>query len=139
MIISLNDCLFDVEFMRCFNYTSIAITDCIAEFDVSLEIAWWSELPIAIAEIFERAFGRLEIFDRQLVTIFTAPNYCGEFDNAGAIMVVDEDLMCSFRILKPADKANFSFGANGAPKDRSATPPKGAGRPDSPGSAAKRR
>ena len=23
--------------------------------------------------------------DRQLVTIFTAPNYCGEFDNAGAV------------------------------------------------------
>ena len=42
--------------------------------------------------------------DRQLVTIFSAPNYCGEFDNAGAVMAVDESLMCSFRILKPADK-----------------------------------
>jgi len=40
--------------------------------------------------------------ERQLVTIFTAPNYCGEFDNAGAVMAVDESLMCSFRILKPA-------------------------------------
>ena len=39
--------------------------------------------------------------DRQLVTIFSAPNYCGEFDNAGAVMAVDESLMCSFRILKP--------------------------------------
>ena len=38
---------------------------------------------------------------RQLVTIFSAPNYCGEFDNAGAVMAVDESLMCSFRILKP--------------------------------------
>ncbi|THG00473.1 hypothetical protein TEA_002899 [Camellia sinensis var. sinensis] len=42
--------------------------------------------------------------DRQLVTIFSAPNYCGEFDNAGAMMSVDENLMCSFQILKPADK-----------------------------------
>ncbi|PPR87919.1 hypothetical protein GOBAR_AA32774 [Gossypium barbadense] len=42
--------------------------------------------------------------DRQLVTIFSAPNYCGEFDNAGAMMSVDESLMCSFQILKPADK-----------------------------------
>ena len=25
---------------------------------------------------------------RQLVTLFSAPNYCGEFDNAGAIMTV---------------------------------------------------
>ncbi|KAI0289396.1 Serine/threonine protein phosphatase PP1 [Russula brevipes] len=30
---------------------------------------------------------------RQLVTIFSAPNYCGEFDNAGAIMSVDESLL----------------------------------------------
>lgn len=41
---------------------------------------------------------------RQLVTVFSAPNYCGEFDNAGAMMSVDETLMCSFQILKPADK-----------------------------------
>ena len=37
---------------------------------------------------------------RQLVTVFSAPNYCGEFDNAGAMMVVDERLMCSFKIIK---------------------------------------
>lgn len=41
---------------------------------------------------------------RQLVTIFSAPNYCGEFDNAGAMMSVDETLMCSFQILKPVKK-----------------------------------
>ncbi|URD95787.1 serine threonine-protein phosphatase [Musa troglodytarum] len=41
---------------------------------------------------------------RQLVTIFSAPNYCGEFDNAGAMMSVDDTLTCSFQILKPADK-----------------------------------
>jgi len=41
---------------------------------------------------------------RQLVTLFSAPNYCGEFDNAGAMMSVDETLMCSFQILKPAEK-----------------------------------
>ncbi|XP_009413788.2 serine/threonine-protein phosphatase PP1 isoform X1 [Musa acuminata AAA Group] len=42
--------------------------------------------------------------DKQLVTIFSAPNYCGEFDNAGAMMSVDETLMCSFQILQPAEK-----------------------------------
>ena len=41
---------------------------------------------------------------RQLVTIFSAPNYCGEFDNAGAMMSVDENLMCSFQVLRPVDK-----------------------------------
>lgn len=43
---------------------------------------------------------------RQLVTVFSAPNYCNEFDNAGAMMTVDEALMCSFQILKPASKKN---------------------------------
>lgn len=51
--------------------------------------------------------------DRQLVTIFSAPNYCGEFDNAGAMMSVDKTLMCSFQILKPAEKkAKFNFGSS---------------------------
>lgn len=37
---------------------------------------------------------------RQLVTVFSAPKYCGEFDNAAAMMSVDVQLMCSFKILK---------------------------------------
>jgi serine/threonine-protein phosphatase PP1 catalytic subunit len=41
---------------------------------------------------------------RQLVTLFSAPNYCGEFDNAASMMSVDETLMCSFQILKPAER-----------------------------------
>lgn len=35
---------------------------------------------------------------RRLVTLFSAPNYCGEFDNAGGMMSVDETLMCSFQV-----------------------------------------
>lgn len=38
---------------------------------------------------------------RKLVTIFLAPNYCGEFNNYGAIMSVDKGLCCSFELLKP--------------------------------------
>merc|ERR1712139_151739 len=57
---------------------------------------------------------------RQLVTLFSAPNYCGEFDNAGAMMSVDENLMCSFQILKPAErKLASTFGAG-----RPSTPPR---------------
>lgn len=41
--------------------------------------------------------------DRGLVTLFSAPNYCGEFDNAGAMMTVDQHLMCSFQILRGTD------------------------------------
>merc|ERR1712187_544766 len=38
---------------------------------------------------------------RQLVTIFSAPNYCGESDNAASILAIDENLTCSFQVLKP--------------------------------------
>jgi len=56
---------------------------------------------------------------RQLVTLFSAPNYCGEFDNSGAMMSVDDTLMCSFQILKPADKKkNFNYGGAGSAANR---------------------
>jgi serine/threonine-protein phosphatase PP1 catalytic subunit len=35
---------------------------------------------------------------RQLVTIFSAPNYRGTFNNIAAIMAVDENLLCSFSV-----------------------------------------
>jgi len=41
---------------------------------------------------------------RRLVTIFSAPNYCGEFDNCGSMMSVDESLKCAFTMLKPSAK-----------------------------------
>jgi len=41
---------------------------------------------------------------KQLVTIFSAPNYCGEFDNAAALMEINAKLLCSFKILKPSPK-----------------------------------
>lgn len=77
---------------------------------------------------------------RQLVTLFSAPNYCGEFDNAGGMMSVDETLMCSFQvsarygkvihvwsvvfsfqILKPSEKkAKYQY--QGANSGRPSTP-----------------
>jgi hypothetical protein len=41
---------------------------------------------------------------RGLVTIFSAPNYCGEFDNKAGILNVDETLCCSFDILQPVER-----------------------------------
>ncbi|EFJ32796.1 hypothetical protein SELMODRAFT_144185 [Selaginella moellendorffii] len=62
--------------------------------------------------------------NRQLVTIFSAPNYCGEFDNSGAMMSVDDTLMCSFQILKPAEKKPKM--STGHPNlTRPGTPPRG--------------
>ena len=36
---------------------------------------------------------------RQLVTIFSAPNYCGEFDNSGAMMYGPLDYRTAARTL----------------------------------------
>ena len=48
---------------------------------------------------------------RQLVTLFSAPNFKGEFDNAGAMISIDETLRCSFQILKPAsDRRRMGLG-----------------------------
>jgi serine/threonine-protein phosphatase PP1 catalytic subunit len=60
---------------------------------------------------------------RRLVTLFSAPNYCGEFDNAGGMISVDEHLMCSFQILKPSSRSSrFNRGDKGAEnKDAAAT------------------
>ncbi|XP_010235195.1 serine/threonine-protein phosphatase PP1 isoform X1 [Brachypodium distachyon] len=56
-------------------------------------------MAMAMEQVVEDGY---EFFaDRQLVTIFSAPNYCGEFNNAGALMNVDASLLCSFQILKP--------------------------------------
>lgn len=41
---------------------------------------------------------------RALVTLFSAPNYCGEFDNAGTIMTCDETMLCAFQILRPLSR-----------------------------------
>lgn len=41
---------------------------------------------------------------QRLVTVFSAPNYCGELNNAGAMMNVDGNLQCSFQILQPTEK-----------------------------------
>jgi serine/threonine-protein phosphatase PP1 catalytic subunit len=64
---------------------------------------------------------------RQLVTIFSAPNYCGEFDNAGAMMSVDDSLTCSFQILKSATEKKGRFGFNNN-VPRPGTPPQKGGR-----------
>lgn len=60
---------------------------------------------------------------RQLVTVFSAPNYCGEFDNSGGMMSIDDSLMCSFQIIKPAEKKQkFNYGGLNA--GRPVTPPR---------------
>lgn len=39
--------------------------------------------------------------DRKLITIFSAPCYCGDFDNQAAMLSLDENLKCDIIQLKP--------------------------------------
>lgn len=60
----------------------------------------WLTYLLLVPQVVEDGY---EFFaKRQLVTLFSAPNYCGEFDNAGAMMSVDETLMCSFQVRSVA-------------------------------------
>lgn len=45
-------------------------------------------------------FYAVEAFDKQnfKVTLFSAPHYCGEFDNSAAILIVYANLSCYFRV-----------------------------------------
>ena len=57
------------------------------------------EVLVRAHQVVEKGY---EFFNgRKCVTIFSAPNYCGEFDNAGAMMVINEDLVCGFKVFKP--------------------------------------
>jgi len=44
--------------------------------------------------------------DRDFVTVFSAPDYCGEFDNKAAVMIVDKNMKCSFKFLQPLKRLN---------------------------------
>ena len=51
----------------------------------------------AIMEGFEFPFQDSQC----LVTVFSAPNYCYEYENKGAILNVDDSLFCNFTVLEP--------------------------------------
>lgn len=59
--------------------------------------------------------------NRQLVTIFSAPNYCNIFDNSAAVLVVDPNLVCHFVIIRP--KPQFRTGPFQSDSGSAPTPP----------------
>ena len=41
--------------------------------------------------------------NNKIITVFSAPNYCGNCGNDGAVMKITEKLVCSFIIIKPTN------------------------------------
>lgn len=67
---------------------------------------------------------------QSLVTIFSAPNYCYEFKNKGAVLRVDEKLFCTFSVLDPEDRSYMDD--DQIPIERAGTPPREGSTEDTP-------
>ena len=49
--------------------------------------------------------------DMRLLTLISAPNYGGEMDNSGAVLFVDENLVCSLLVVRPQEELpKYSIG-----------------------------
>jgi serine/threonine-protein phosphatase PP1 catalytic subunit len=44
--------------------------------------------------------------NKKLITLFSAPNYCGSCGNDGAVMKINENFQCSFLVIKPINTIN---------------------------------
>eukprot|EP00511_Aplanochytrium_stocchinoi_P011417 CAMPEP_0204863194 /NCGR_PEP_ID=MMETSP1348-20121228/3129_1 /ASSEMBLY_ACC=CAM_ASM_000700 /TAXON_ID=215587 /ORGANISM="Aplanochytrium stocchinoi, Strain GSBS06" /LENGTH=366 /DNA_ID=CAMNT_0052013447 /DNA_START=175 /DNA_END=1275 /DNA_ORIENTATION=+ len=61
------------------------------------------DLFVRAHQVVEAGFEFFPKDTRQLVTVFSAVNYCGHFDNAGAMLIIDKEMTCSFRVLRPPE------------------------------------
>ena len=50
-----------------------------------------------------------------VITVFSAPNYCGQVGNDASVMKID-NLACSFITLKPIPKKKKIFNTKSVPK-----------------------
>lgn len=69
--------------------------------DIVRQFLWNQDMDLVVRahQVVEDGY---EFFaDRSGVTIFSAPNYCGEFDNAAAVLEISSELKCRFQMLRP--------------------------------------
>ncbi|GMR51945.1 hypothetical protein PMAYCL1PPCAC_22140, partial [Pristionchus mayeri] len=72
--------------------------------DVAMEFCRFMGIDL-IARAHQVVQDGYEFFaSRRLVTLFSAPHYCGQFDNTAAIMKVDEEMRCKFVQFVPKEK-----------------------------------
>ncbi|KAJ6245337.1 serine/threonine-protein phosphatase pp1 isozyme 2 [Anaeramoeba flamelloides] len=78
--------------------------------------AYGFDLIVRAHQVVDEGF---EFFaNRSLVTVFSAPYYCGEFDNAGGMVIVNEELCCSFFKEIMENIGLFLFECTSDEKDR---------------------
>ena len=52
--------------------------------------------------------GYLFFADRGLVTVFSAIDFCGESNNSGAVLNIDNNMVCTFLVLAPTPSVKLS-------------------------------
>jgi serine/threonine-protein phosphatase PP1 catalytic subunit len=72
----------------------------------------------AVMEGFEFPFYPMQ----NLVTVFSAPNYCGVYGNKGSVLQIDGQLVCTFVVLDPIE--NSSPSKKNHQVDEVGTPPR---------------
>ncbi|KAI6173896.1 Serine/threonine-protein phosphatase [Aphelenchoides besseyi] len=91
--------------------------------DPDTEVRGWQPNTRGVSYVFgadvvrdfcERMDDGYEFFaNRRLVTIFSAPLYCGQFDNKAATMSVSESLRCKFYVF-PGEKQQTQIESSGS-------------------------
>ncbi len=47
--------------------------------------------------------------NKKLITIFSAPNYCGDEENKAAVMEVSPQFVCRFRTFAPTERTKNMY------------------------------
>ncbi len=47
--------------------------------------------------------------NKKLITVFSAPNYCGDEENKAAVMEVSPQFVCRFRTFAPTESAKKMY------------------------------
>ena len=67
------------------------------------------ELIVRAHEVVENGYAFPFGKEVNFITLFSAPNYCGTYGNKGAILDIDEDLVCKFTVFNPIDWIKKEF------------------------------
>ena len=53
-----------------------------------------------------------------MITVFSAPNYCGKFDNLGAMLIIEENMKCHIKQIKSSELLREKKKRNSTPSSK---------------------